>query len=149
MRYGSQAGVPGAPGNMGAFGGNPQNGRDIVEETRARQFPQFIPPQMGSSNVANAMPGGQRVTGSIGNVAGMTNPTYPGGDPRYGQPMPSVVGPGPTSLNQAEFQGLQQMRNTPGGYENMLQQQGVQMTPYGYRGPTVPGQVPPFDAPVN
>ena len=61
MRYGSQAGVPGAPGNMGAFGGNPQNGRDIVEETRARQFPYFIPPSPGSSNVA----------GAVGNMGGM------------------------------------------------------------------------------
>jgi len=61
MRYGSQAGVPGAPGNMGVFGGNPQNGRDIVEETRARQFPYFIPPSPGSSNVA----------GAVGNMGGM------------------------------------------------------------------------------
>jgi hypothetical protein len=61
MRYGSQAGVPGAPGNMGVFGGNSQNGRDIVEETRARQFPYFIPPSPGSSNVA----------GAVGNMGGM------------------------------------------------------------------------------
>ena len=61
MRYGSQAGVPGAPGNMGVFGSNPQNGRDIVEETRARQFPYFIPPSPGSSNVA----------GAVGNMGGM------------------------------------------------------------------------------
>lgn len=93
MRYGNQNNVPGAPGNMGGMAANPQNGRDIVEETRARQFPQFIPPQMGSSNVANAMPGGQRVTGNVGNVGGIVNP----------------------------------------------------MVPYGY----VPGQVPPFNPPVN
>jgi hypothetical protein len=92
MRFGNQNNVPGAPGNFGGMAGNPQNGRDIVEETRARQFPQFVPPQLGSSNVANAMPGGQQVTGAIGNVAGMMN------------------------------------------------QQGVQMTPNGYR---------PFDAPVR
>jgi hypothetical protein len=126
-----------------------QSGRDIVEETRQRQFPQFIPPQMGSSNVQNAMPGGQQVTGAIGNVAGMVNPTYGAQSPQYGQPMPGPINPGqPASLNRAEFQGLQEMRNTPGGYENMLQQQGVQMTPYGYQ-PTVPGQVPPFDKPVR
>ena len=141
MRFGNQNNVPGAPGNFGGMAGNFQNGRDIVEETRARQFPQFIPPQMGSSNVANAMPGGQQVTGSIGNVAGMVNPTFQAGSPNYGQPIPGAVNPGqPTSLNQAEFQGLQQMRNTPGGYENSLNQQGVQMTPNGYRS---------FDAPVR
>jgi hypothetical protein len=41
--------------------GNNQNGRDIVEETRQRQFPTFIPPTPGSSNVA----------GAVGNMGGM------------------------------------------------------------------------------
>jgi hypothetical protein len=41
--------------------GNNQNGRDIVEETRLRQFPTFIPPTPGSSNVA----------GAVGNMGGM------------------------------------------------------------------------------
>lgn len=71
MRYGNQNSVPGAPGNLaGGFPpppngsypmGNNQNGRDIVEETRQRQFPTFIPPTPGSSNVA----------GAVGNMGGM------------------------------------------------------------------------------
>lgn len=50
---------------------NNQNGRDIVEETRQRQFPEFIPPTPGSSNVA----------GAVGNMGGMAMRPIGGGTP--------------------------------------------------------------------
>tara|TARA_B100000073_G_C23647359_1_gene539149 strand:+ start:642 stop:968 length:327 start_codon:yes stop_codon:yes gene_type:complete len=68
MFYSGISNVPGAPGNLGAVNNDGQSGRDIVEETRQRQFPQFVPPNMGSSNVNNALPGGQQITGGFGNM---------------------------------------------------------------------------------
>ena len=88
MRYGNQINVPGAPGNFGGgayspFGGvypmgNNQNGRDVVEEKRQEQFPEFIP----------AIPGSSNVQGAIGNMGGMAmnqlNASMYGG-PQMGQ----------------------------------------------------------------
>jgi len=135
MFYGGISNVPGAPGNVGAMNKDNQSGRDIVEETRQRQFPQFIPPQMGSSNVQNAMPGGQQVTGGFGN------------------------------MQMGNMGGMQQAQGLPGGAQGPAQgpntpvrnYPGMGYAPYGPGGggmpPTpmaqVPGQVPPFDKPVR
>ena len=115
MFYGGISNVPGAPGNIGAMNQNNQSGRDIVEETRQRQFPQFIPPSHGSSNVQNAMPMGQQVTGGFGNI------------------------------QMGNMGGMQQAQGLPGGATYGPGGGGMPPTPMAQ----VPGQVPPFNPPVN
>lgn len=66
--------------------------------------------------------------GGVNSLMAQVNPTYSPGSPLYGKPItaPSIQGGKPMSMNEAEFQGLQNLRNLqrtdPAEYERTLEQ---------------------------
>jgi hypothetical protein len=81
--------------------------------------------------------------GAAGNLGALAqvNPTYPPGDPRYGQPM--MQGGVPMSLSKDEFSWLQQMnqlrQKDPSSYEKVKGMMG----PQGWMSPPPGFNVPP------
>jgi hypothetical protein len=77
--------------------------------------------------------GGFSPMGNMGGLLAQVNPTYPTGDPRYGQPM-SVDGI-PVSTSTSEYgiiQGINRLRNeNPQAYKNLQNMMG----PYGWQNP--------------
>lgn len=71
--------------------------------------------------------------GKLGDAVAQVNPTYPAGDPRYGQPM--LLNNRPTSVNAAEYDIIQRLnelrRSNPAEFERVKSTMG----PYGYSQP--------------
>jgi len=148
MRYGNQINVPGAPGNFGGgayspFGGvypmgNNQNGRDVVEEKRQEQFPEFIPVIPGSSNVQ----------GAIGNMGGMamrpiggSTPFTPAQEQQFQNWLQSPEGKRLQNLRERlnQQKGQASVLGAPGNLGAMLDANQLNASMYG--GPQM-GQAP-------
>jgi hypothetical protein len=151
--YGGESNVPGAPGNLMAgspgyfmpesviqdrlfrYGmDNTESGRQMKE--RIQQLRQKMP-QGTNFQLQADLPG---AVGNLGALA-QVNPTYPPGDPRYGQPM--MQGGVPMSLSEDEFSWSQRMnqlrQKDPSSYEKVKGMMG----PQGWMSPPPGFNVPP------
>lgn len=79
-------------------------------------------------------------TGSDEALLAQVNPTYPVGDPRYGQPM--LLNEQPMSVNEGEYGWLQRMNRlketNPAAYQKVKGMMG----PFGWENPPAGFQVP-------
>jgi hypothetical protein len=158
MFYGGESNVPGAPGNLLAgnplmdprfkipgtrSGGQPvlpgENKKDIEDvygRPGMKQMPGFSPFQLPSAM------GGASPVGNLSGLVAQINPTYPVGDPKYGNPMMGL-GNIPMSLNAGEYEWSQRMNRlreqNPGAYQKIKGMMG----PYGWTKPPAGFQVPP------
>ena len=113
-----------------------QNGRDIVEETRQRQFPEFIPPTPGSSNVA----------GAVGNMGGMamkpiTTPFTPAQEQQFQNWLQTPEGQRLQNLKERlnQQKGRASVPGAPGNLGAMVDANQLNASMYG--GPQM-GQAP-------
>jgi hypothetical protein len=143
MFYGGMTNVPGAPGNLLAgspgyfmpdaavqdklfrYGmDNTQKGRELKE--RMENIRKQAPATFG---MQAQLPG---EAGNLGALA-QVNPTYPAGDPRYGQPL--MMGGQPMSNTKSEFEWYQQLnelqRTNPAAADKVRSMMG----PHGWGAP--------------
>lgn len=71
--------------------------------------------------------------GNLGDVVAQVNPTYPAGDPRYGQPM--LLDNRPMSLNASEYDIIQRLNELRRSNPAELERIKSTMGPYGYTQP--------------
>lgn len=109
-------------------------------------FPPNAPGREGAitvpSQVQQAM-GGAFPVGNLGGLVAQINPTYPAGDPRYGNPMLMPSTNAPMSMNTREYEWSQRINRlreqNPGAYQKVKGMMG----PYGWTKPPAGFQVPP------
>jgi hypothetical protein len=106
-----------------------------------RVFPPNAPGREGAIDVQFRQAlGGFSQMGNMGGLISQINPTYPAGDPRYGQPM--IMGGAPMSMNPGEYNWTQTIRRlreqNPAAYEKVKGMMG----PYGWQKPPAGFQVP-------
>jgi hypothetical protein len=151
MFYGGMTNVPGAPGNL--LAGSPgyfmpdaaiqdklfRYGMDNTE--KGKELKNRIENIRKQAPITFGMQA--QLPGEAGNLGALAqvNPTYPPGDPRYGDPM--LYQGQPMSMNEAEFNWSQRMnqlrREDPGAYKKI---QGM-MGPFGWGAPPAGFTVPP------
>ena len=154
MFYGGESNVPGAPGNL--LAGNPFSSSFVIpQQTRSeadRLFRQGMDNTESGRKIKENMQrvrqmlpqamGGVSPVGNLSGLVAQINPTYPVGDPKYGNPMMGL-GNIPMSLNAGEYEWSQRMNRlreqNPGAYQKIKGMMG----PYGWTKPPAGFQVPP------
>ena len=114
-------------------GGEPWNKTPILpKETKEFENRQF--------NIPQQLPGAINPVGNVGSLVAQINPTYPAGDPRYGQPM--QMGGQPMSMSTSEYEWMQGINRLREANPDVYQKIKGMMGPFGWTNPPTGFQVP-------